>query len=140
MRLVMVMLLGAIVFVAGPTAPPVSAVALAQDIPEMPALGTVVLGHALANDGPLRPRSCPTGRNSTAYTEATLEMKVTGRCTDSSSNVCVGSSVVDLAAANGDFSIDVKVGEGYDRAWVGIAFREQTSGDLYVVNVVPARR
>jgi hypothetical protein len=140
LRFVIVMLLAAILTVAGPTVPRSSAVAFAQEIPEMPALGAVVLENALTAEGTFRERQCPTSRSSATFGEAGLEMTVTGRCTDTATGAGVGTAATGLTAANGEFSVEVKLVEGYDRGLVAVSFREQSNGNYYIVSLTPSRK
>ena len=139
MRVVVVLALAVSLILAGPALPNSPSVA-AQEIPEMPALGTVVLENPLTSPGPLRLRSCPTDRNSSAFVEGGLEMKVTGRCTETSTGAATSAWLPGFTAANGELSIEVKLVEGFDRGWLAIGFREQNNGDAYTLYLVPSRR
>ena len=139
MRSVIVLVLAVSLILAGPALPNSPSVA-AQEIPEMPALGTVVFENPLTSPGPLRLRSCPTGRNSGTFAEGGLEMKVTGRCVEPASGAVMSGWLPGITAANGELSVEVKLAEGFDRGWLAFGFREQNNGDSYVLNVIPSKR
>ena len=139
MRFVTILMMAVSVVVAAPVASVSPSVAAAQEIPEMPPLGALVVEDALAGTGPFRIRTCPTGRNGMAFVEGGLEIKVTGRCTETATGTVFGVSAAGLTAAHGEFSIEAKLVDGYDRGWLALSFREQANGDLYVLNLSPSR-
>jgi hypothetical protein len=129
--------------------------ALAQDVPrEGPAVeaqpapieppptpGAPVLEDPLAQPGVLTPRSCPTGRNGTAFVGEGYLFKITGRCSDTSTIAALTVSVANLTIPDGEVRLEFKAAGGAERASFRVFFRHQGNevDDSYIATLQPDR-
>src|SRR5688572_26314351 len=133
MRLFAVLLLAASISLVTPIMPAGPApVALAQEIPDLPPLGTVVLEDPMTERATFAPGTCVTGRNSAELVPDGMRMRVTGRCAETSPDANMGLTALGVAVGNGEVSIDTRTDGGHDRAYLSFGFRAQTSVDEYI--------
>jgi len=92
-----------------------------------PALGEIVYEESLFEPRVLVTRDCPTGLGSSVVVGEGFMIKARGRCTADAPTVLEALTVDGLSMLDGEFRIDFKVTNGWDRAIVNIEPRSQDS-------------
>jgi len=118
-----------------------SPAAHADDLADLPELGAVVVDDPLTATGVVRTTPCPTGRVGADFVPIGIRIKVTGRCSESSS---AGLRVIGrgLMMGDGDVTADVTVLEGIERARISLYVRDQAgpgNANGYRLSLEPAR-
>jgi len=95
----------------------------AEEIPEPPALGAVVLRDALLDGTVIPTGACPTGRSLGETVSEGLRLKVQGRCRSEDSDATVQVLVRGLGTQDGETAVDFKPVAGAQRSSVRLFTR-----------------
>ncbi|MBA2446795.1 MAG: hypothetical protein H0V51_02080 [Chloroflexi bacterium] len=102
-------------------------------------MGVVVMEDALTGPGPVRPVSCPVGRNVGEFVGEGYFMKVTGRCSAADQVAGIASMGDGVTLSDGEVRLEVKAVTGVDQARFATRIRVQPDRrDFYLGRVVPA--
>jgi hypothetical protein len=111
-----------------------------------PALVRHELREAVAQDdlrtgAVIQPTVCATGANTGTYSPDGLNIRVTGKCFDTSTTASMLGVQPDVTIGDGEARVEFRVEDGWERARVSLWLLDpQPEGSLLGVSLVPSRR
>jgi hypothetical protein len=134
-RVVTIGMLLAAALLVGPDAGSTVAASLAQDIPEPPAVDTVLLQSPRTEPDIFDARTCPTGLASGSYVGEGFRLSVKGRCVPEAPAANLPLPAPRMAVLDHDVAVDFKAVAGADRAGLNLYARARDSANLITAYV-----